>query len=73
MSKYHIPDPFLLEIGERVRKVRKVKGVTLRQLGEMCEMDFGHISRLENGQKDLHLLTLKKLADKLDIDVKDLL
>lgn len=73
MKKYHVPDPFLLEIGQKVRTVRKSKKVTLRQMGEMCEMDFGHLSRLENGQKDFHLLTLKKLADKLDIEMKDLL
>lgn len=66
-------DPYLLEIGQKCKQARKSKRITLRVLGEMCEMDFAHISRLENGQKDLHLLTLKKIADKLEVDIKELI
>lgn len=73
MRKYHIPDPFLVEIGERMRTIRKSKRITLRQLSQMCGIDFGHLSRLENGRKNSCLLTLKKVADKLEVNLEDLI
>lgn len=73
MRKYHIPDPFLVEIGERMRTIRKSKRITLRQLSQMCGIDFGHLSRLENGRKNSYLLTLKKVADKLEVNLEDLI
>ena len=37
----------------------------------LCHLDYGSISRIENGEKDSHVLTLKNIADKLNVDVKD--
>lgn len=68
MRKYNMPDPFLVEIGQRLRTIRKSKRITLRQLSQMCGIDFGHIARMEKG-KNSYLLTLKKVADKLEIDL----
>ena len=50
---------FLKQIGAKIKAVRNSKGITLRQLGVMCDLDFGSISRIENGQKNSYLLTLK--------------
>ena len=66
-------DIFLKEIGKRIKATRNEKKITLRELGRLCELDYGSISRIENGQKDSHVLTLKNIADKLNIDVKDLI
>lgn len=64
-------DIFLKEMGNKMQAIRKSKKITLRQLGVMCALDFGSISRIERGQKDSHILTLKNIADKLNVDVKD--
>lgn len=45
--------------------------MSLRRLGELCDIDYGHISRLENGTQNARLLTLKSIADVLKVDVKD--
>ena len=64
-------DIYLTEMGKRIRAARNGKKITLRQLGKLCELDFTSISRIENGQMDSHILTLKNIADKLSVDVKD--
>lgn len=66
-------DIFLKEMGKRIKAARNEKKITLRELGILCQLDYGSISRIENGQKDSHILTLKNIADKLNVDVKDLL
>ncbi|RXK58173.1 XRE family transcriptional regulator [Lacibacter luteus] len=64
---------FLKQMGAKIKAVRVSRGMTLRQLGTMCNLDFGSISRIENGQKNSYLLTIKTIADKLEVDVKEFL
>ena len=62
---------YLKEIGKKIKTIRQAKGISVRKLGEICDMDFSSLSRLENGQKDFHILTLKTIADALKMDMKD--
>ena len=64
---------FLIEIGRKVRSVRRAKGISMRKLITLCPLHKSSISELENGKRDCHILTLKMLADLLDVDVKDFL
>ena len=63
----------LLPMGERIKKARKKAGFTVRSLGAACNIDYGHISRLENGQSNCYILTLIDIANVLGCDVKDFL
>ncbi len=64
-------DTFLKEMGKGIKAIRKGKKITLRELGKLCELDYGSICRIESGQKNSHILTLKNIADKLNVDVKE--
>jgi transcriptional regulator with XRE-family HTH domain len=64
---------FLKEMGSKMRAARKAKKLTLRQLGEMCKLDYSAIARIECGYKSSRILTLKIIAEKLGVDVKDFL
>ena len=66
-------DLFLKKVGNNVKKARKSQGITVRKLGEMCGLDYSNISRFENGQKNIHLLHLKAIADVLKIEVKEMI
>lgn len=68
-----IKNEFLVQLGANVKKTRKAKGITVRKLGEMCNADYANLSRFENGQKNIGILHLKNLADKLEVEIKDLL
>ena len=62
---------YLIEMGKKIKAARNERELSVRRLGELCELDYGYISRLEGGQFNPHLLTLKNIADKLNVDVKD--
>ena len=68
-----IKDIYLIKMGNRIKKIRKERGLSVRKLSAMCGIDFSNYSRIENGQKDAHILTLKKIADILESDLKDFL
>ncbi len=62
---------FLKEMGSKIKAIRNERKISLRELGKLCNLDYGSICRIESGQKNSYLLTLKNIADKLDVDVKD--
>ncbi|RTL59142.1 MAG: XRE family transcriptional regulator [Sphingobacteriales bacterium] len=66
-------DIFLKEMGKKIKAAREAKGLYLRDLGKMCNIHYGAICEIEKGKRNSYILTLKKIADKLDVDVKDFL
>ena len=63
----------LLPMGGKIKKARKKAGFTVRSLGVACNIEYGHISRLENGQSNCYILTLIDIANVIGCDVKDFL
>ncbi|KQX51154.1 helix-turn-helix domain-containing protein [Paenibacillus sp. Root444D2] len=66
---------FLRLVGERLRMVRKLKGLTQDQLAEKTgkdSMSKSHISDIERGQRNISLLTLEILMNALEIDPSEL-
>lgn len=66
-------DAYLQLIGQRIKTIRKERKISIRKLGELCSLDYSGLSRIENGQKSSGILTLKNIADKLEVDIIDLL
>lgn len=64
---------YLREMGKKIKAIRNAKGLYLRDLGKLCNIHYGAICEIEGGKRDSHILTLKTLADKLGVDVKDFL
>jgi len=65
-------DPYLKEIGAKIQAARKEKGITIRGLGELCKLDYSTLCRIEGGQYASKITTLKNVADKLGVDIKDI-
>jgi len=68
-----LKDPYLQEIGKKIQATRKAKKITIRGLGELCQLDYSTLCRIEGGQYASRITTLKNVADKLGVDVKDFL
>lgn len=66
-------DLFLIEIGKKVRKHRKAKKITLVQMSSDVGVHIAALSFLERGYRDFHILLLKRIAERLDMDIKELL
>ena len=59
-------------VAERIKKIRKKKGITQEQLAELAGLNRTHLYRLETGKQSMTLRTLKILADTLDVRVREL-
>ena len=66
-------DLFLIEAGKKIRMHRKAKKTTLQQMSKVVGIHITGLSFIENGKSDFHILTLKKIADCLEIDIIELL
>jgi transcriptional regulator with XRE-family HTH domain len=64
---------YLKKIGNRIRTIRKEKHLKQIELGYRCDLDKQAMSRIELGDTNPTILTLKKIADALEIDVSELL
>ena len=62
-----------LLIGKLVRKLRKEKGLSLRQLAEKVSVSFLNIAHIENGRVSTSKVILTQIAIALDYDVDKLL
>ncbi len=55
--------------GERIRMIRKEKGMTQNQLGEACGIDAANIRKYELGKQNPKYETLEKIANAVDFPV----
>ena len=60
-------------VGETLREIRIVKGISQRALADEVGIHFASISKIERGVESCGESTLRKLAEALDADVELLL
>ncbi|SDH96028.1 helix-turn-helix domain-containing protein [Paenibacillus typhae] len=60
------------KIGQRVRDIRKSKGLSQEQLGEKAGFHFSYIGGVERAEKNITLINLIKIADALEVPIIDL-
>lgn len=59
-------------LGQRIKEIRKSKGLTQPALAELVNVDSKYISRIETGNSYPSLETLENIAKSLGVDVKEL-
>jgi transcriptional regulator with XRE-family HTH domain len=59
-------------LGERIRELRKAKGLTQDQFAELIGVEQKHVSRVELGKSFPPLERLEKMAQVLEVHLKDL-
>jgi transcriptional regulator with XRE-family HTH domain len=60
-------------LGVNVRKQRLEREMTQEQLGQLCGMTLGAISRVERGKRDLRLSSIVRLAKGLEVEALELM
>ncbi len=63
---------FLIRIGQRIQEVRQTKGLTQIELSYRCEMERSNMRRIEAGGTNPTILTLKKIADALEVELDEI-
>jgi len=59
-------------VGSKIRDLRKAKGLSQEQLGEIAGFHFSYIGGIERAEKNISLLNLAKIADALDTEIYEL-
>lgn len=65
-------DIILKMVGKRIRDIRKQKGLTQEQLGELCGFHYSYLGAVERAEKNISLLNVQKIADSLQVPVFEL-
>ena len=63
---------FLIQLGSRIRKIRKQKGMTQQHLSSASEIEKANLSRIETGMTNPTVLTLLKICNAFEVKVTDL-
>ena len=56
-----------------VRRIRQMKGMTLRQLAKESKLTLSYLSNYENGKVNITITSLRKIAEAIGVPVSDLL
>lgn len=63
---------FKKKLGNRIQEIRKSKKFTQEKLAEAIDMDTPNLSNIERGKKFMTADTLCKIANSLNIPIKEL-
>jgi transcriptional regulator with XRE-family HTH domain len=56
-----------------LRQLRVEQALTLRDLGEMSGVAYDTINKLELGRRPAHASTIRRLADALNVEPRELM
>jgi transcriptional regulator with XRE-family HTH domain len=58
--------------GERMRELRKQKGLSQEALALACELDRTYIGGVERGERNISLLNIHRIAAALGVNAQEL-
>lgn len=61
------------KIGQKVRKIRKARGLSQEELAEKIDISITHMSHIETGNTKLSLPVFVDIANALEVRTDDLL
>ena len=63
---------YLKSFGKNLKRLRKEKGLSQEQLAYKADLSLSQIGRIERGEINPTICTIKVIAESLEIDVKEL-
>jgi transcriptional regulator with XRE-family HTH domain len=64
---------FLKEMGGKIKAARLANKMSLPKLSAQTGVDMSNLWFIENGRRNAHILTLKSIAEILNVDLKELI
>lgn len=58
-------------IGTRIRSLREQKGISQKDLSYDADLDRSYIVSVENGQRNISIVNIEKIATALHVSLKD--
>ncbi|MCP9479740.1 helix-turn-helix domain-containing protein [Marisediminitalea aggregata] len=62
-------DPRLVAFGERVRQIRKEKGLSQEALADLAGIDRSYMGHIERGDQNITLTKIFQIAKALEIPI----
>lgn len=66
-------DPRLVAFGEKVRQIRKEKGLSQEALADLARIERSYMGHIERGDQNITLTKIHQIADALKIPVVNLI
>lgn len=63
----------IIKIGGRIKKLRKEKGLTQKEMANLCEIPYSTYSNYENDNREPGIEQLEKISSVLNITLDDLI
>jgi transcriptional regulator with XRE-family HTH domain len=63
----------LIKFGERVREIRKEKGLSQEELAHKADLHRTYIGMIERAEKNITLINIEKIANALEASIETLL
>jgi len=71
--KSDIQIQFLKELGQNLRALRNAKGLSMEQLAGDANIEFRQLGRIERGETNATIWTLRRISDALGIELSQLI
>lgn len=68
-----VKNNYLVNLGSRIREFRKAKKLSMESLAAELEIDYRQLGRIERGEINTTILSLKRISDVLQIPLSDIL
>lgn len=62
-----------MNYGENIKKIRKQKGFTQKELGQKLGISQAAIGQFESNKANSKMETIQKIADALNVSINDLI
>lgn len=62
----------LIKFGDRVREIRKGKGLSQEELSFKADLHRTYIGMIERAEKNITLVNIEKIANALEVSINDL-
>jgi transcriptional regulator with XRE-family HTH domain len=63
----------LIQFGNKVREIRKEKGFSQEELAHRANLHRTYIGMIERAEKNITLLNIEKIANALEVNIKELI
>lgn len=63
----------LVDIGLRIRKLREDRKLSIQEFADKLEIEYNNVIRIEKGRTNFTIGTLVKIANALDLSLRELL
>lgn len=60
------------KIGQRIKELREEQGMSQKDLSYAADLDRSYIASVENGQRNISIVNIEKIAIALGVSLKEL-